>query len=96
MKEKHSEEHLVDYGTYFLIWISLLLLTVITVVVSLMELGNLSVLTAVLIASVKATLVLSVFMHLKYEKRIFKVMFFVAIITLGIFIGMTFTDILFR
>jgi hypothetical protein len=31
-------------------------------------------------------------MHLKYEDRIFKVMFLVVVVTLAIFIGLTFTD----
>ncbi len=96
MAEKHTEEHTAGYGTYFYVWITLLLFTVITVVVSLMHLGNLSILTALVIASIKALLVLAIFMHLKYEKMVFKVMFFVAIITLTIFIGMTFIDVLYR
>lgn len=96
MKGKNTEEHGAGYGTYFIVWIGLLLFTVITVVVSLMQLGRLSVLAALAIASIKASLVLAIFMHLKYERRIFKIMFFVTIITLTIFIGMTFFDVLYR
>lgn len=96
MEENHTEEHGSHYGTYFFVWIGLLLFTVITVVVSLMQLGRLSVLAALLIASIKASLVLAIFMHLKYERRVFKIMFLVTIVTLTIFIGMTFFDVLYR
>jgi cytochrome c oxidase subunit 4 len=96
MEKKNSQEHETGYGTYFFVWITLLLFTVITVTVSLMQLGKLSVLSALVIASIKATLVLAIFMHLKYEKRLFKVMFFVTVMTLTVFIGMTFFDILYR
>jgi cytochrome c oxidase subunit 4 len=96
MEKKNSQDHETGYGIYFFVWITLLLFTVITVTVSLMQLGKLSVLSALVIASIKATLVLAIFMHLKYEKRIFKVMFFVTVITLTVFIGMTFFDILYR
>lgn len=96
MEGKHTKEHEADYGTYFYVWICLLLFTVITVVVSVMQLGRLSVLAALFIASIKGSLVLSVFMHLKYERRVFKIMFFVTIVTLTIFIGMTFFDVLYR
>ncbi|NIS74754.1 MAG: cytochrome-c oxidase [Deltaproteobacteria bacterium] len=96
MEKKNNQDHETGYGTYFFVWITLLLFTVITVSVSLMQLGKLSVLSALVIASIKATLVLAIFMHLKYEKRLFKVMFFVTIMTLTVFIGMTFFDILYR
>ena len=58
--------------------------------------GNLSTLTALVIASLKAGLVLWFFMHLKYEKRFFKVLFLVPIVTLTVIIGLTFVDIWYR
>jgi cytochrome c oxidase subunit 4 len=61
-----------------------------------MHLGALSVLTALTIASIKALLVLMFFMHLKYERPIFRAMFMVAVITLTVFIGLTFFDVAFR
>jgi cytochrome c oxidase subunit 4 len=91
--EQH--EH-VTYGVYFLTWLALLVLTAITVTVAGMSLGNLSVFTALVVASVKATLVLGFFMHLKYERPLFRVMFLVVIVTFAIFIGLTFMDPPFR
>jgi cytochrome c oxidase subunit 4 len=96
MEEKEKGINEASAGTYCYIWLSLLLLTVITVSVACLHLGNLSILAAVGIASIKASLVLNIFMNLRYEKRIFKVMVFVAIATLTVFIGLTFIDVLYR
>ena len=91
-----SEHEEVGYGIYVLTWIALLGLTTITVAVAGMQFGSLSVLVALAVAAVKAALVLSFFMHLRYERRLFKIMFLVVIITLSIFIGLTFLDPPFR
>jgi cytochrome c oxidase subunit 4 len=91
-----SEHEEVGYGVYVLTWITLLVLTSITVTVAGMHFGSLSVLVALAVAAVKATLVLSFFMHLRYERPLFKIMFLVVIITLAIFIGLTFLDPPFR
>lgn len=79
-----------------MIWALLILLTAVTVIVSQMELGRLSMLIALVIASVKATLVLLYFMHLLYERRLFRLMFFMPVMTLAIIIGLTFFDIWYR
>ncbi len=93
----HEHEHEpVGYGTYFLTWFSLLMLTAVTVTVAGYALGNWSVWVALIIASVKASVVLYLFMHLKYEKQLFHTMLIIILVTLIIFIGLTFTDTLFR
>ena len=92
--EKHDEHH--GYGVYLLTWIALILLTAVTVTVAGMQLGGLSVAVALLVAAVKGTVVVLFFMHLREEMPIFTIMLIVAIITLTIFIGVTFFDILFR
>jgi len=35
-------------------------------------------------------------MHLKYESRIFHLMLFIVLVALATFIGLTFTDVIFR
>ncbi len=87
---------MTSFGTYFLIWLGLLNLTGLTIAVTVFHLGRLSVLGAIVIASIKAFLVLNEFMHLKYEKNIFKWMFLVTLVCLTIFIGFTFFDVAFR
>ena len=70
-----SEHEEVGYGVYVLTWIALLGLTAITVTVAGLQFGSLSVLIALAVATVKATLVLSFFMHLRYERPLFRIMF---------------------
>jgi cytochrome c oxidase subunit 4 len=96
MAHNESEFHVIGYGTYVIIWLALLIFTVLTVSVAGMDLGRLSVLTALAIATAKSGLVLNYFMHLKYEDRIFKVMLLVSIITLATILGLTFFDVAFR
>ena len=96
MDSKHSEQEHHGYGIYLVTWLSLLVLTAVTVSVAGMNLGSLSILTALAIASLKAAFVLYFFMHLKEESAVFKTMFFVYIGTFVIFISLTFVDILHR
>jgi cytochrome c oxidase subunit 4 len=55
---------------YLAVFAGLLALTVITVLVSYLDLGLMNVVVALLIASVKASLVALFFMHLKGESRL--------------------------
>jgi cytochrome c oxidase subunit 4 len=96
MAQQEPENHVIGYGTYILVWFSLLILTGLTVAVAGTNLGSFSVWMAILIASVKSVLVLFIFMHLQYESRLFKIMVLVVIITLTIFIGFTFFDVSYR
>jgi len=83
--------------TYVYVWIGLLLLTGITVSMAGMDLGQLGVWVALIIAGVKSGLVLLYFMHLKYERGFFfKLIMPGTILLLVLFIAMVFTDIAFR
>jgi cytochrome c oxidase subunit 4 len=99
MSHDHDQEAAhepVSYGTYVVTWLALLVLTAITVTAAGLHFGALNVLVALAIAATKATIVLYFFMHLKYETTIFHRMLVIVIVTLAIFIGLTFTDVLFR
>ena len=91
-----EEHHHVGYGTYFLTWFSLLVLTAVTVTLAGFHFGKLSVLVALSVATVKAAIVLAWFMHLKYETPFFHRLLLITIVALAIFIGLTFTDTWFR
>ena len=93
---KEPEIHIVAPRTFISVWLALLGLTAVTVAVARMNLGAASVLTAVVIASVKAGLVLWYFMHLKYEKRLLKLLLLVPVVTLAVIIGLTFVDVWYR
>ncbi len=87
---------IVRYRTFIAIWALLLLLTALTVAVSRVHLGALNIWAALGIASLKSALVIFFFMHLKYERLIFKLFLLIALLTLALFIGLTFFDVLYR
>lgn len=68
MSENHNG-HVVDYKFNILVWIDLLIFTLITIEVAQFDLQDLTVVVALLVASVKTFLVGSFFMHLKFENR---------------------------
>ncbi len=86
----------VRYRTFILVWAVLLALTAVTVTVSRIHLGALNIWAALGIASVKSALVIYFFMHLKFERPLFKAFLLLALVILAIFIGMTFFDVLYR
>ena len=91
-----SGEHIVSYRTLASVWFGLLVLTTATVLVTRFELGAVKIWAALAIACLKAGLVIAFFMHMKYETRLFRIILFVALVTLAIFIGFTFFDVLYR
>lgn len=93
MSEQH---HIISYGKLTGIWLALLLLTALTVLITRIDLGGYKVLGALTIACLKAGLVIAVFMHMKYEGRLLRGLLFLALVTLAIFIGFTFFDVLYR
>ena len=87
----------MTYARYIYIWIGLLVLTAITVTTADLNIGKIGIIVVLTIAAVKSILVLLYFMHLRSEKRLLlKLLVPIAIATLAIFIGLTFTDILNR
>ena len=91
--EKH---HVLPDSLFILVWVGLVVLTAITVSGSVFFPGKIGILVAMIVTPIKAALILMYFMHLKYEKKGFVVMFLVAVGILGIFLGLTFFDYLFR
>jgi cytochrome c oxidase subunit 4 len=91
-----SDQHIQPYSHLLAVLLGLLALTGVTVAVSRIELGALNIWIAILIASVKSSLVLLFFMHLKFEGRFIRITFLVTIFTLAVLIGFLFWDISFR
>ncbi len=94
--DQDAQHEPMGYGLYFLTWFSLLVLTAITVTAAGFDFGKLSVVVALVIATIKAGVVIAWFMHLKFEGKLIHVMLVLTISTLVIFIGLTFTDTSFR
>jgi cytochrome c oxidase subunit 4 len=86
----------VPYRTFILVWVALIFLTGVTVEVAQFDFGAVNIWVALSVASVKSALVLFVFMHLRQESKLFKTGILVMLVILAIFIGLTFTDVLYR
>ena len=86
----------IGYRKLTAVWLALLALTVLTVLITRVSLGGYKVWGALTIASVKAGLVIAFFMHMKYEGWLLRLLLFVTLVTLAVFIGFTFFDVLYR
>ena len=97
MASEHThEQHAIGYGTLTAVWLALLVLTALTVWFSRLDLGVNRIWGTLTIASIKAGLVIAFFMHMRYEGRLLRWLLFTALVTLSIFIGFTFFDVLYR
>lgn len=95
----HGEAiHIVSYRDHASTFLSLILLTVMTVTVSVFgaDLYTLTVLTALAIASGKAVVVALYFMHLKYDPKIYRAMIGLVLVLFGVFAVLTLIDYLIR
>ena len=93
----HAETvHITPYRTHAWVLITLLTLTFITITVTWIDLSALTVLVALVIASVKAYLVLTNFMHLKFESSLFRVFIGMVLAIYVLVILFTLSDYLFR
>lgn len=91
--EKH---HISSYNSHIITLIALLILTIITVAVTSIELGPFTVTVALLIACVKVFIVLAFFMHLKFDRKIFKIMVGAVMLLFLAVVLLTFVDYAFR
>ncbi len=91
-----STHHIVSYRTYGLILLLLLTLTGISVAVTQIELTKWSTAVALLLACAKSSVVLAIFMHLKFDQRIFRVMVGFIFLLFAAVIIVTFLDYAFR
>ena len=69
---EHGEHHIVPKRVYFLVFITLIVMTWVTAIVSTIDLGRLNVYVALSIAIFKASLVILFFMHVKYGTKLTK------------------------
>lgn len=92
-EEKH---HIVHYRVYVFVLLALLALTFASIGITSIELGEFTVAAALIFACVKTFLVLTYFMHLKYDKKyIVAMVIFVFAIFFAVIV-ITFLDYLYR
>jgi len=96
MDENKKHQHHPSYGTFILVWIALLAFTSITVTIAGVNLGGYTLFVALLIAAIKSSLVINIFMHIKFDEKIFKVFLGLSGFTLVVIFILTFFDIIYR
>lgn len=92
-EEKH---HIVPYRVYIIILLALLALTFSSIGITSIELGVYTVVGALLFACIKTFLVLTYFMHLKYDKKYIAAMVAFVFTLFFVVIIITFLDYLYR
>ncbi len=94
---KHDEKHhIIPYRTFLLVLLALLSFTFISIGVTSYDLGPLTVVTALLLATFKTILILIYFMHLKFDVRMFGILVAAVLALIGVVIFIRFLDYLFR
>lgn len=91
-----AEHHIIPLGTYLKVFGTLIVLTVVTVLAAKVNFGPFNAVVAFGIASVKATLVLGYFMHLKYDNMMNRVIIASAVLFLILLWFLSILDIVTR
>jgi cytochrome c oxidase subunit 4 len=84
--------HVVPFRVLATVWLALLTLTVITVAVAGVDIGNFNLGVAMAIATVKATLVLLYFMHMRYDRPMNAIVFVAALLFVALFVSIALLD----
>lgn len=74
------------------VWAALMILTAITVYAAQFSFGPMEVVVAMVIATIKASLVCAYFMHLRYDKPFHTFVFIAALAFVGLFIAFALMD----
>jgi cytochrome c oxidase subunit IV len=96
MAPGNGTSHAVNPLLYVAVWAALVALTGTTISVSFLNMERFTVFTAMIIATVKAGLVMLYFMHIRYEKPLYAAMILFVLATYAVFIILTFSDYSFR
>jgi cytochrome c oxidase subunit 4 len=89
-------EHIVTKKQYALIFAILMLLTLATTAVGMINLGRLNVVVALVIATIKALLVVLFFMHIYWSSKLNKLVVVSGVVWLALLLWLTLTDIFSR
>jgi cytochrome c oxidase subunit IV len=88
----HGFVHVMPIWILAAVWGGLLVLTVITVSVTKIDLGGAALWIAMVIATVKASLVALYFMHLRYDRPFNALVLISALLFVTLFVGLALTD----
>ena len=96
MASEEHRQHVISPSIYVGIWAILMVLTGLTVFVSFIELHDWNIVLALVIATIKGTLVVLFFMHLFYSSKLTKVTVMAALFFLFLLLALSMTDYLTR
>src|SRR4051794_4427921 len=84
--------HISSVPFYVAVFLGLLVLTGITVGQSYVDLGKANLFAVIVIATMKASLVVTFFMHLKWDNKFNALIFISAVLFIGVFFAYTLND----
>jgi len=93
---ENEQEHIIPYRTFIYVLAILIALTLVSVAATQIHLGALTVAVALIIAVVKSSFVLRIFMHLKSEIRLFTFLVIAVTILIITVIVITLLDYIYR
>lgn len=93
---KNHEVHITSDSLNLTVLLGLLILTTITILAVKMHLGAFTVALALIIASVKVAIVLTYFMHLKFENILLRLLVVGVFLLFAVVIMITFIDYYYR
>ncbi|MEI8272035.1 MAG: cytochrome C oxidase subunit IV family protein [Paludibacter sp.] len=92
----NNTSHTTEYKVLGRILVLLMFMTFLTITVTSFNLGAFSVTVALLIACFKAYMVLSYFMHLKYESLLLRILVGMVFVLFAVIVLITFIDYAYR
>jgi cytochrome c oxidase subunit IV len=95
-QENLMSEHIVSPKVYVTIFLALMAFTALTVVAAFMDLGPFNLAVALGIATIKATLVVLYFMHVRYNPKLIWLTLGLAVSWLGVLLAITLSDYMSR
>jgi cytochrome c oxidase subunit IV len=93
---ENEKIHIIPYRTFLIVLAGLIGLTLTSVVLTQIYLGTLTVAIALLIATIKSSFVLRIFMHLKFENKMFTIIVIAVVMLISAVISITLLDYLYR
>lgn len=93
---KNHDNHISSDASNLKVLLILLILTTLSILALKIHVGAFTVALALLLASVKVTIVLTYFMHLKFENLLLRLMVGGVFLLFAIVIAITFIDYYFR
>jgi cytochrome c oxidase subunit 4 len=96
VRMENEKNHIIPYRTFLYVLALLITLTLTSVALTQIYLGTLTVVMVLVIAAIKSSFVLRIFMHLKFESRMFSIAVVAVILLISVVIIITFLDYLYR